>query len=413
MFFRKMIMIICFVCLHPLNVFSASFDCLQASSTLEKTICNDPQLSKADEEMGDYYAKLKDTLDVKQFKLVLDEQRVWLKQRIGLCAEGDAACLLPLYKKRIMALRIKNENLVPFEIDNPGSLQGLRGTCTFSDLVLPDNVIIFAAGTYGGRQLDVQIDQSGHQATQFDVIVNYPDRPVVLLLGAYEPSIWNIGWTKETRILAVAASGYHRQAIAGLPKDTPILISTYDNKGPCGHIYVSERTLAEVNPFSTRLFGKPVDLVYFAGAGKVMVGKPITQAEKLFTSQDVTPDSLVDKTLPLAGPAGLKQAIAKGYIRLATREDAEAWVNKKAKSAPKNTLPPVAGGDNRRRPQAPYGNNVFVILKQFRLPSGLYGAHSATFYLPDGVAYPEGDLGHSTLYDYKSLSCHNTLCDER
>ena len=236
----------------------------------------------------------------------------------------------------------------------------------------------------------------------------------MLLLGAYEPSIWNIGWTKGSKILAVVASGYHRQAVAGLPKDTPILISTVnDNKGPCGYTYVSERTLAEVNPLSQKIFGKPVDMVYFASAGKIVVGKPITKEEPLFTSQDVTPDSLVDKKKPLAGPAGIQDAVAKGFLRPATREDAEAWANRKSKLIPKDALPPVSGGDSRRTLLGPHGYNVFVILRQFNLPSGLYGGNSATFYLPDGVPYPEGDLGHSTLYDFNTMTCRGPICNAR
>lgn len=45
-----------------------------------------------------------------------------------------------------------------------------------------------------GRELSFQIDQSGHQATQFDITVNSPEQPVALILGAYEPTVWNIGW---------------------------------------------------------------------------------------------------------------------------------------------------------------------------------------------------------------------------
>ena len=60
---------------------------------------------------------------------------------------------------------------------------------------------VFASGGYSGRTLDFQIDQSGHQATQFDVVVNSPTKPAVLMLGAYEPSIWNISWTPKTKIV--------------------------------------------------------------------------------------------------------------------------------------------------------------------------------------------------------------------
>lgn len=209
------------------------------------------------------------------------------------------------------------------------------------------------------------------------------------------------------------ATGYHRQAVAGLPKDTPLLISTYDNRGVCGYTYINKRTLTDANPFSTKVFGKSVDMVYFASGGKVVVGTPELQGAQLLTSRDVTPDSFFDKSKPLAGPAGIQDAVAKGILRPATQEDANAWANRKAKAIPKDSLPPVSGGDNRQILRGPSGFNVFVILKPFKLPAGLYGGNSATFYLLDGVPYPEGELGHSSLYDFNTMTCRGVICDAR
>ena len=90
-----------------------------------------------------------------------------------------------------------------------------------------------AAGALGGKAIDFQIDQSGNVSTQIDVAVNYPDKPVALMLGASVPTIWNIGWTAGTNIVAVFASGYNRQRVAGLKIDTPLLISSYEDEGPC------------------------------------------------------------------------------------------------------------------------------------------------------------------------------------
>ena len=142
------------------NGFAASFSCEQASNTLERTICTDSKLSKADEEMAKYYDKLKESLNANQFHALLSEQRAWLKQRVEKCPANDALCLQRLYSDRIHRLRVRYENLVPFVIDDPGSLQGLRCTCAFHDLTLPEDLFIYAAGTYSGRKLNVQIDKA-------------------------------------------------------------------------------------------------------------------------------------------------------------------------------------------------------------------------------------------------------------
>jgi len=297
------------------SALAASFDCAEATETFEMTICKNAQLSKADEEMAYYYRKLKDLLPADQSTKLLADQRFWLRQR-ELCLSVDASCLLKRYQERSHALRVKYENIAPLSFAEPGAIQGLWSTCGFVDLKAQSEFAVFAAGNYRGRTLNIQIDQSGHQATQFDVVVNSPDKPVALLLGAYEPSIWNIEWTKGTKIVAVVASGHHRQAIAGLPKEVPILISTDDNKGPCGgHTYVSDKTLADVNLLSKKGFGKPVNMVYYASAGKVMLGKAVLPGEEMFTSRDAAPANLIDKTKPPAGPVEIQDAVAKEILR--------------------------------------------------------------------------------------------------
>jgi uncharacterized protein YecT (DUF1311 family) len=412
MVFKQFAVAVCWSCLANIAL-SASFDCNQTSAALEEAICADAQLSKSDEEMADYYAKLRDSLSAERSQDLLLEQRTWLKSRSRKCPTNSAACIRKLYDDRILALRVRYENLIPFSFGDAAEVQGLRGTCGFPELTLPRDFLIYAAGAYSGRKLDVQVDQSGHQATQFDIVVNAPAKPVALFLGAYEPSIWNIGWTKGTKIIAVVATGYHRQVVAGLPKDTPILISTYDNRGPCGYTYVAENTLTNINPFSTRIFGKPVDLVHFAGAGKVVIGSPVSPSDQLYTSADSKPGDFVDTTKPLAGPAGLQEAVVKGILRPATSTDLESWANRKANAAPKDALPPVAGGDNRKVYLPKNVSNGYVILKPFEIPSGLYGAHMATFFLAEGIPYPKGNLGHSTLYDFNTMECHGTMCGIR
>ena len=113
------------------------------------------------------------------------------------------------------------EDLIPFSFQEkrelpPDKRPPLHTQCEFPNLMLPKSFVVYATGGYSGKRQNFQIDQSGHQATQFDVAVNEPQKPVVLILGAYEPSVWNIGWSPGTKIIAVLASGYHKQVIAGI-----------------------------------------------------------------------------------------------------------------------------------------------------------------------------------------------------
>jgi hypothetical protein len=283
--------------------------------------------------------------------------------------------------------------------------------CAFPELKLPADVAVFAAGAYAGRELPFQIDQSGSQATQIDVAVNSPNRPVVLMLGAYDPTVWNIGWTPGTRILAVLASGYHRQAVAGLQSATPQLVSTHDNKGPCGNFYIGDNN-SGLNPLARKLFGKPVDLVFPAAGGKVVVGDAWRPTLKLVTSPETPPESFRDHSAPMAGPAGLQDALRKGLIRAARSTDAAAWKEALDKNRPARDEPPVAG---KRPVSAPEHqlHGAYVVLKAFQFPAGLYGAHSAVFYVPKGVPRPTGQPGHSTVYDFNTLACNGSDCGSR
>ncbi len=280
--------------------------------------------------------------------------------------------------------------------------------CAFENFTLSPSMKIFAAGAYSGREIDFQIDQSGHQGTQIDVAVNHPDAPVVLMLGAYEPTIWNIGWSPKTRIAAVLVSGYHRQVIAGLPAAIPTLVSSYDNKGACGYFYVSPDKLTSLNPMAQKVFGHDVDLVYPAKDGRVVIGDAIPADISLITATNRSPESYRSPNAPLAGKAGLDEAIRNGLLRDATRSDALAWADAQSR-LPKNTsLPPVAGGSPPSR--APEIFNAYVVLKPMTIPAGLYGANSATFFVPKGVPRPTGNPGHSAIFDFNTMRCVGAIC---
>lgn len=284
--------------------------------------------------------------------------------------------------------------------------------CGFSELNLPSEFAVFAAGAYSGRKVGFQIDQSGHEGTQMDVAVNSPNKPVALMLGAYEPTIWNIGWSKETEILAVLVGGYHRQVVAGLEERTPLLVSSYDNRGPCGYFYVSPDKLAPLNSLSRRVFGRPADMVFPATNGKIVVGEPILAGTRLVTSAESAPESFYDRSAPIAGPAGLEDAVRKGLLRKATAADAQAWADAVVQRSPRRDIPPVAGQGVPKRPK-PSVYNAYVVLGAFTYPAGLYGAHSATFLIPKGVPKPEGNPGHSAVYDFNTLNCEGALCNSR
>ena len=77
---------------------AASFDCRKASTDIEKVICDDPELSRLDSEMGRLYHKAKNIPGMKT------EQKAWVHHRNSLCGSSDG-CLIGETKNRIFVLK--------------------------------------------------------------------------------------------------------------------------------------------------------------------------------------------------------------------------------------------------------------------------------------------------------------------
>ena len=286
--------------------------------------------------------------------------------------------------------------------------------CTkFQEKLKQNQFEVFAAGAYSGQSSEYQIDNSGHQAHWMDVAVANT-KPVVLILGAYEPSIWRIKWEPNTVIEGVVLTGYHNQKILGLPKSVPVLTTT-SQKNECGANYVSSENAGAVNQLSKTILKQNVKSLVIAKNGQALIGN-ITAQTPLTMSSDTTLEQIIDKNMPLAGKKGIEQAVKKGLLRPALPADLKQWQQAYDKA---NNIhrPPVIGEE---RPQ--YGSNLlrggdnaYVILKPMTIPAGLYGAHLVEFLLPKGVQKPSGNLGHSTIYDLSNGQCYgpNPKCQRQ
>lgn len=283
----------------------------------------------------------------------------------------------------------------PFDFDASG--------CGFPAVVSDPSVRILAAGAYAGAPAGFEIDESGHQATLMRVAVNRPGERVALLLGAYEPTVWSVGWTAGTEIVAVLATGYHDQRLSGLPAATPTGVSTHQGRGACGFAYVETRPSGGLDGVAERAFGRGVDEVHVAQGGRAMIG-PAGGALITDANAPEPAEFAVAGTLP-AGDAGLQAALRDGLIRRATPADAEAW-----RSAARGAGAPYGEQAHERATHPMVDDRSYTVLKPFRFPSGLHGAHLAVFYVPRGVAEPTGNPGHSSVFDIASGTCRGSMC---
>jgi len=136
----------------------------------------------------------------------------------------------------------------------------------------------------------------------------------------------------------------------------------------------------------------------FRGAKKSSHRKKTSYTE-LLQRKETTPAQYANKKGKGVHPrVALKNAVNKGVIRIATKQDAEAWMEKlvakvRESNVSKQSLPKVALF------------NAYVVLKEFTYPEGLYGGHSATFIIAEGAPMPKGDRGHSRIYDMNTMDC--------
>lgn len=291
----------------------------------------------------------------------------------------------------------------PFDDGAPRGDAPATSVCGFP--ALPADVHVYAAGAYGGAKADFQIDQSGHQATTIRVVVNKPGESVALVLGAYEPTVWSVGWSPQTRIVAVLVTGYHAQQVSGVPANVPTIVSTYDNRGACGDAYVDDDDGAgAIEALSKRAYGRAPEATFTAHEGRVLLGNAAAEASLVTDASARDAASFALKDAPPAGDAGLEAAVRAGMLRPATEADVQAWREARRRRAPEghaDDAPRVAAAPGR----------AFVVLKPFRIPAGLYGAHLAAFYVADGVPLPTGNPGHSVIYDMNTGRCLGAICD--
>ena len=279
--------------------------------------------------------------------------------------------------------------------------------CSFPGLTLPPEAKVYAAGGYAGEPLGWSIENAGHDSTRVRVAVNSPEAPVVLILGAYEPNVWQIGWTEGTEILAVVASGRHTQKVSGLGPEVPVLVSAFQDKGPCGYFYFQPTLpkIMAVNDFANDMFGRDLEAALPAVKGQVTLGRPLAAGQKLLTARDLSRESTAPAGAPLDGLPGLEEALAKGLIRPATAAEHHLW-RRKSPKAPNGRRYSLSGEEmstregsdypqqmirlsNRNRPVTVFVYEAYMILSpDFIIPGGLDTHPVITFLAPTGQKAP-------------------------
>ncbi len=208
----------------------------------------DEGIRRADDDLNGTYQRLMEKLSGAQKTALRKAQREWLQFRDAACAfesrfqasasddwvgkqtrpELDPACVYSLTKQRAsqLAANLSTVSAAPRRIAPsplPEPSKTVPASCRLDKL--PPEFTVHAVGVNQGKiDTDVRLDPTGHETKSVEVVVNMPDKNVVLVLMAYNPVLWQVKRTPASRIAAVIVGGYHAQAVVGIERSLPLLI---------------------------------------------------------------------------------------------------------------------------------------------------------------------------------------------
>src|SRR5882724_3921623 len=94
-----------------------SFDCAKASNAVERAVCKDPELAKADRGMAMAYAALMVRLGSPAKDDLAKDQERWIDERNNACTsdtDGAVVCLKRRYEARTANLKAFADGTFPF-----------------------------------------------------------------------------------------------------------------------------------------------------------------------------------------------------------------------------------------------------------------------------------------------------------
>lgn len=265
-----------------------------------------------------------------------------------------------------------------------------------------------------GRPAKISLSQGSPEikAGLLELEVNSPNTPVVLLLSSYSSNLWQIRATAETKILAVALSGYETQAVMGLKPDIPVVYSSSEFNSHC-RFDKSHRNGREAQV--KKLLGRLPDQTISLKSGKALIGEPVASGQELISSGDIRPEKYGAFA---RAEAALTSELDKGKIRPASREDIKQWLEAQSLNGHLEvpTTRYISGAASFPADPQDKTDTYVITSPDFSIPQDLYrtgdqrGKRHFTFIIPPGNPMPEGDLSNVRLLFMENGRCLGDKC---
>lgn len=323
------------------------------------------------------------------------------------------------FKESLGGKKVKDTRSVPF-----------KKTCSFSHqkIPIPENVSVYAIGAKKGKPIDVSFG-ANRNSYVFDLYVNSPKKPVVLILWAYEATLWKINLSEGTQLAGVIAGGYYTQIITGVSQNLPVFLTHYAGHirtvGPCRpHRFDSNDANAHnaVKTYAEWVLERPVTnfhLVKNDEKGEIHLGETVNN-KTVFTvmNEDANSAGMIYSSSQFYKAETLTQGINNGMIRKATEMEINSWnkqrsaidteiyeetLKKLGQSKADEELRKQLVRENYGPPLLIIPREAYVVLNSgYTVPLGI----EEYFILPHGTKPATGGYGRSQLMDMNTMECY-------
>lgn len=311
------------------------------------------------------------------------------------------ACIEKKYADRIRYLR-------EGEYKKDVQPKSLPQNCVIPQL--PDGYELYGVAAYSSNRV-ADIKLNNHSTTvEQRVWINRPGKNVVLVLSSYEPTVWDLYATPQTKLIAVFAGSGSDQMLRGLQPET---FASFD----CEIGYQKD---AQNLKYKIRDLGLSSETMEFL-ENKTVIGSRLSDTEYRLAS-GTKGESVPVKLLP--GQYGMEQYVERKHVLLLERSEAyhlrrQGVVVSSSVENPQAFAEDLTGRPITVCPEFPEKydcrmekflicpavpeqyecrNKTYLLLEAVdKLPDGLTGDNAIRLYVPKGLPVPK-NLGESRAY---------------
>lgn len=284
--------------------------------------------------------------------------------------------------------------------------------CTWPGL--PVGASVHAVGVYSGAALSsVSVVGQDRETGAVRVIVAPGEEAIHVLLSSLTEIVWVFeGAVGRVQSVALAA-GRGNSGVSGVPADRIVQLA----KDQCLIGYSQSRNGETAETLADHM-------LVSAGAGNVSV----VSGYELYEVDMMAGEGRSKPKPPLTPQDGADRTIWASFMRFSPGgvvmvDPASVWVAD-GKAETYEVLPQEAGllqlaaeGALAVSARSGYASAVYEVLKPMRrIPAGLNGAHGVTFLQPGDFPVPDGNIGHSCMFDIETdelILGNQMVCDRR